>query len=253
MIDLIPEDLLANLYGFYSARAHAVPGARVVEEEGLLLIDTRLPNRELNIGFVTGPVRNPHAAVRKAHRFMGGSRFWRFEAPLALAPDFASSLEEAGLTEMEVRPAFTLTPDEASLVEVPPGFEAIEVTSPAGRRQFYETVSLGFSGRPLPPSVPAERLELASGTPFLGRLRGEPIATAFLFVHRGVAGLYAVSTIENARRKGYGRAISEAAVQHGFRLGCTVAFLQSTEMATGVYESIGFRRNFEHAVWRTPA
>ena len=247
------DELLANLYGFYAGRARSMPGAQVEEGEGLLLINSGLPNPELNIAFLTEDLPDPAAAVGRAREFLGGTGFWRFEAPVDATNAFGPSLEQAGLTEKETRPALTLVPERAAFEGPPDGFQVIEVESPAQRRQFYETLSLGFMGRPLPPGLQVERAQFEGATPYLGLFRGVPVATSLLYTHEGIAGIYAVTTLESSRGKGFGRAISEAAVHHGFRRGCDIAFLQTTEMARRVYEAIGFKHAFDHTVWRTPA
>ncbi len=245
------EDALANIYGFYAARARGTPGARVLEEEGLLLIDSGLPNSELNIAFVTGPVADTGRAVRRARDVVGAHHPWRFESPIEESDRFSGPLAEIGLTRAEVRPALLLRPPELQEAPIPDGLEVTPVRTPEERRRFFETLVRGMSGGSLPPGVPWERLRLDGGTSFLGYRHGVPVATAQIFRHRRVVGLYAVATVAEARRGGIGRALSAWAVREGFRQGAELAVLQSTTMGLHVYQAIGFRPAFDHQVWRS--
>ena len=74
----------------------------------------------------------------------------------------------------------------------------------------------------------------------VGYVDDEPVAGAAAIISDTVVGIYAVGTAEHARRRGYGRALTWAAVQAGVEAGCHVAVLQSTEMAAGLYRSMGF-------------
>jgi GNAT superfamily N-acetyltransferase len=75
---------------------------------------------------------------------------------------------------------------------------------------------------------------------FVGRLAdGRPVACASLCTAGDAAGLYAVGVTEDARRHGYGRAVSLAALQAGADRGHRFGVLQSSQMGFGVYRAIG--------------
>ena len=70
---------------------------------------------------------------------------------------------------------------------------------------------------------------------------GKSVSTAMAFDHAGDCGIYNVTTLAQARRRGLGTALTALHVHAAFARGCATASLQSTEMAEGVYRAVGFR------------
>jgi len=92
--------------------------------------------------------------------------------------------------------------------------------------------------------VPPGLLGGADHTAFhvlVARLGGESVATAMAFDHGGDCGIYNVTTLEGARRRGLGTALTALQVLDALARGCQTASLQSTAMAEGVYAAVGFR------------
>lgn len=75
---------------------------------------------------------------------------------------------------------------------------------------------------------------------FLAILDGKPVATTSLCLGGAIGGIFHVGTLAEARGRGVGAAITAAAMREAADAGCAVAALQSSEMAIGVYRSIGF-------------
>src|SRR6185369_4396008 len=76
---------------------------------------------------------------------------------------------------------------------------------------------------------------------FTGLIERQPVSTAMLAVTDGVAGVYNVATADPNRGRGYGAALTWAAVAEGARRGCRIASLQSSPLGLPVYERMGFR------------
>jgi GNAT superfamily N-acetyltransferase len=72
-------------------------------------------------------------------------------------------------------------------------------------------------------------------------LGGQYVAFGLAFDAGDECGIYNVSTVEHARRRGLGTAITARLVHDARERGCLTASLQSTEVAERVYAAVGFR------------
>jgi GNAT superfamily N-acetyltransferase len=83
-------------------------------------------------------------------------------------------------------------------------------------------------------------------------LDGRTAGTAMAIRTGDVAGVYAVETTTDARRRGVATAATWAAVATGQAWGCDPIVLQSSRMGYGVYEAMGFRTVARYAIFRAP-
>ena len=112
-----------------------------------------------------------------------------------------------------------------------------------------DTLARGFGEGPVEAEWVGEmyrRVGLGDDGPwrhYLGRLGSEPVATSTLFPGAGMAGIYFVSTVEEARRRGIGAALTLAPLQEAREMGCRLGVLGSSEMGYPVYRRLGFREH----------
>ncbi|WP_020385719.1 GNAT family N-acetyltransferase [Kribbella catacumbae] len=76
---------------------------------------------------------------------------------------------------------------------------------------------------------------------YLGYLGDQPVATATVFLAAGVAGLYFVMTVPEARRRGIGAAITAAVLREARDSGSQYAVLGASPAGRSVYGGLGFR------------
>jgi ribosomal protein S18 acetylase RimI-like enzyme len=86
----------------------------------------------------------------------------------------------------------------------------------------------------------------------LGEVGGRPVACSMAVVSGSIVGLYNVAVTEAYRRRGFGTAITWAAVEAGVRRGATTAWLGSTELAYSMYCRMGFHLQFDYLHMRPP-
>jgi ribosomal protein S18 acetylase RimI-like enzyme len=92
--------------------------------------------------------------------------------------------------------------------------------------------------------LPLDFLRTADHSAFhllAARADGALVAAALAYDFGDDCGIYNLGTIETARRRGLGTALTAAQVHDARARGCRTASLQSTEMAERVYAAVGFR------------
>jgi ribosomal protein S18 acetylase RimI-like enzyme len=128
----------------------------------------------------------------------------------------------------------------------PPGFRIMEIRDYTGLRKWCQIDLLGFG---LPPYVEPSIVEwlateLNLKQPFklfLGLLDGKPVATSMYYLGAGVAGVYNVSTLPEARNKGIGLAMTQRPLLEAKKLGYRIGVLQSSKLGLPVYQKMGFK------------
>jgi GNAT superfamily N-acetyltransferase len=84
-------------------------------------------------------------------------------------------------------------------------------------------------------------------------LDGRAVGTSLAIRTGGVAGVYAVGTVADARRRGVGTAATWAAVAAGRAWGCGTVVLQASDMGFPIYRAMGFRTIVRYAIFRPSA
>jgi len=135
-------------------------------------------------------------------------------------------------------------PEKAS---IPEELEIEQVRDEESLAAWKGTLAQGFGEGPVEAEWVGEmyrRLGLGDDGPwrhYLGRLGSEPVATSTLFLGAGVAGIYFVSTIERARRRGIGAALTLAPLQEAREMGYRLGVLGASPIGYPVYRRLGFR------------
>lgn len=76
---------------------------------------------------------------------------------------------------------------------------------------------------------------------WIAYLDGAPVAAAALFIGAGVAGIYNVCTVPEARGRGIGSAVTAVAIDAAVADGLELAVLGASDMGFSIYRRLGFR------------
>jgi GNAT superfamily N-acetyltransferase len=81
---------------------------------------------------------------------------------------------------------------------------------------------------------------------YSGLVDGAVVATSMLIATGAVAGIYWVATLEEHRGRGYGEALTAAAIAGGREFGCRTASLQASKLGRPVYQRMGFEHVLDY-------
>lgn len=170
--------------------------------------------------------------------------------------DLVAAAEAAGFQLVYEMPEMTLG-EKLEPPELPPGAELRRLTAIEQANDFWRVATTSYSSIGFPPEVFASYTNHAgllaeNVVTFLALLEGEPVGIAMTMVSHSVAGIYWVGSLEQARGKGIGRAVTVAATNAGFDLGADVASLQASPMGKPIYLELGYETAFEYQMWMSP-
>lgn len=172
--------------------------------------------------------------------------FW-WTGPATQPSDLGDHLLDKGFVHGFAAPAMAV--ELANMVEplTPPAeFSAAEVNDERSLRDWCDVMAPVYEF-PEFAREPWYEMLLAVGLGtdrplrhFVGYCDGEPVASASLYLGRGVAGVSSVATREDVRGQGIGTAITMATLREAEKLGYQYGTLFASPMGQPIYERLGF-------------
>lgn len=230
------------------------PGADVEDEPGWLLGAGSANHPVIsNAVFRRDDAAGPVELIARAGEFFGergrGFSVWGRDGQDGDRDLFAAA-DAAGLQLVYAMPEMTLgAPVETPAL--PTGVELRRLTTNGQAEDYWRVAASSYASLGFPAEVftgYTDHTGLLAGNvaAFVAYLDGEPVGVAMTIVSEGVAGIYWVGTIEQARGRGLGRAVTAAATNAGFELGADLASLQASPMGKPIYEAMGYETIFEY-------
>ena len=131
---------------------------------------------------------------------------------------------------------------------IPSGLVIERVLDPDALADFERAAARGFGSPPkppfswhAPPLLADARLQI-----WRGRVDGATVAVSMGYADAGVLGIYGVAALPEARRLGYGTAMTRHTIEAGPAL---PAVLQPSSMAERMYGRLGFQRFTSFRAW----
>lgn len=168
--------------------------------------------------------------------------------PATRPADLGVFLEAHGFIRQEDAPGMAL--DLRTLredVPVPAGLTLEKVSNAQSLQHYRHPFAVGFGMPDF--AVDAlmdlfERISFGEQLPlhhYIGLLNGKPVAAGSVFLAAGVAGVYNIVTVPEARRQGIGALITLALLREALMAGYRVGILHTSQMGLNVYRQLGFQ------------
>jgi GNAT superfamily N-acetyltransferase len=247
-----------NMIETMTGGAAGAPGSLVRRSDGVALFATGLAIRLFNQVVVED--ESATADEIAAGVAVMRERRERFLVHLRRGLDdrFVPLMADLGLIlpgDDTAMPGMALHPLPSASPRVITGHEIRRVDDAAGMEDHIVTAAAGF-GMPedmIRAFVAADRWQQPGRAVYVGYTGGDPVTTG-LGVRTGrTIGVYNIATIETARKRGYGAAMTERIAADGAAAGCGVAILQASSMGLPIYERLGYRTVVEYDGYVEPS
>jgi GNAT superfamily N-acetyltransferase len=229
------------------------PGAEIESGEGWLFGAGRSSHPAIsNAAFRTGEVDAEEFMARAQGFFdtrdRGFSVWTRGDEPVDR--DLAGAAGVAGLEPVFEMPEMVLE-GRAKEHPLPSGVELRRLASAADADSFWRIATSAYADNGFPPEIfryyeDHSGLVADNAVAFLADLEGKPVGIAMTIVSHGVAGIYWVGTLAEARGKGIGEAVTTAAVNAGLDLGAEIASLQASPLGEPLYRRMDFETIYRY-------
>jgi ribosomal protein S18 acetylase RimI-like enzyme len=248
------EELLTaveeNPEGIWELYLSHLPGATYKRDEKMRLMCSQIPVSFFNGIAVTRLKEEECDEIlsQAINEMMATGMPWSYQVgPNCKPDDLELRLDQLGLKFSYEQPYMTRSLVGWQPAPLPKSFEIREVDDVEAYKAFIKVGGPAFG---LPDFVLDAFIAAQTAVGFakdcairnfIGEENGTPVATGTVFYGAGLAGIYTIGTLPEARGKGYGGAMTEACMAHAAGKGVETAFLQSSKMGYSVYQRLGFQ------------
>jgi ribosomal protein S18 acetylase RimI-like enzyme len=260
--DLTADDFPAafekNMVAFWSPYGRA-NDCYLHNDNNLVWLYTGIPFPLFNgVVFANTSEAEVHAVREKLAekiKIQGAPALW-WISPWTLPNNISTLLEQNGLTPAGEVPGMvmelSLLPREPEPIE---HFSLRKVNSPELQALWAQIAATGtgFSEEAIEQMIKVESTitdpQYQSQQRYIGYLEDVPVATSALVLDAGVAGIYAVATLPEARQKGIGRMMTMMPLLEAREMGYRLGVLQSSSAGYSVYQKLGFQALWKYSLY----
>ncbi|HEX5013491.1 MAG TPA: GNAT family N-acetyltransferase [Candidatus Limnocylindrales bacterium] len=140
----------------------------------------------------------------------------------------------------------------------PPAPDGLDIEQTLDAASFHDAIEVMFEGFEMPsdaqPLFEERFRDYSVGSravqrTYVARVDGRPVATSLGYTLDGIVTIYNVATVPEARRRGFGAAVTAAAMADAQTAGATWAILETSDIGRSVYERLGFRHVADIAIY----
>jgi hypothetical protein len=210
-----------------------------------------------NTAFILDPLAEPRAEVKD---FVAWAETLAVPYHVYLRDGVDAAAEEAlrtaGFSLLDTEPWMLAEPvaDDGPDGELPGPLEIRQVADAGGFREHLVTAAEAFEmeAEDVIGAFPEVLLADDRLLWFTGYLEDRPVATMAAIQADQVLDLQNIGVIEDARRAGYGSAITRCGQHLAARLGCVSVSLQASPMGERLHRRLGFRAACHYRVFASP-
>jgi ribosomal protein S18 acetylase RimI-like enzyme len=240
------ERFHAHLHDVWRRLSLSIPSGWVTDVGGLTCIATGSTSPSFNLALSGGPSPDPGSALDEAAALYRAAQLrWLLKLQPKLDGDLIAQAERRGYG-LDEEPVYRIALGSITPVTTPRQRAplSIEVAGPDTIEDAVRCVAEAFEAdaddvqRELGPNL----LRIPTFTVLIGYVAGEPVATSLLATTSDVrlAGVYSVATRPSHRGRGFGTALTRAALLEARASGYDTAVLEPSPMGAPMYRRMGF-------------
>ena len=252
LVALEHENWIAYLTGVVGCTSRA----NVVRADGVVSILTGLPFDWFNQVLIEDDAATPAGVVAGVAEARERGDPFVVRLRDGIDDRFIPTLAKAGLAPAATEtwtPGMVALPGDHDAVpqHAAPELDIRRVTDAAGIDVHCQVVTAGFGSDPAVALGTAcvDLLDRPGCVVYVGYAGGDPVVSGLGWRSGRTIGVYSIATVESARRRGYGAAMTARVTADGVATGCDVAALQASEMGRPIYERLGFRTVVRYAAY----